>query len=248
MRPPVLEFSAALTHLARLPMKLPRLIAFLPLACGLTLALAAQEQPDTGLYGAMRNGHYTSAQGTFRVTVPVLPELGGRVTDTEAVVTFQDDFSTYISIACFPLDVSNKWELETREIRDYLAYFYSEHVFTNFQQRFPGAANERSVFTPDLRGGALFVFSLLPGGSAFADQAPLIDGAAAGAAVAKRGTLLFVENGCIFILSTELAERVTQRSAFRKSADDENEILRNRLVQLAGRLQVPAPKPPAKRP
>lgn len=245
---PTLEFIHRPGNLSLFTMTPLRLTALL-VASGLLLGEgSAQQVPDSGLYGEVRNGHYTAPEGRFRLPVPVLTELGGRVIDTEAVVTFADDVSTHLSLACFPLDMSNKWELETREIRDYLAYFFAEHVYSNFAQRYPGATNERSEFTADLRGGALFVFTLLPGGSAFEGKANLIDGAAQSPAVAKRGTLLFVDHGCIFILSTELAERVTQRSAFQKTADEENEILRTRLIQLANRLQIPAPRPPARRP
>lgn len=225
-----------------MPPRLPALLA----GCVLATALSAQEQPASGLYGEVRNGHYIANEGRFRVLVPVLSELGGKIFDTENVVTFTDDVSTHASVAAFPLDMSNKWELETRGIREFLAYFYAEHVFANFEQRFAGAANERSFFTPELKGGALFVFTLLPGGSAFQGRGNLVDTTAAPPA-AKRGTLLFVENATIFILSSELAERVTQRSAFQKTADEENEILRARLVELANRLQIPAPRPPAKR-
>ena len=225
-----------------------RLIASLLVSGLLPATTPAQELPDSGLYGEIRNGHYTAPEGRFRLPVPVLPELGGRTIDTEAVVTFTDEVSTHLSVACFPLDLSNKWELETREIKDYLAYFFGEHVYSNFARRYPGVANERSEFTPDLRGGALFVFTLLPGGSAFADRATVLEGAAGPPPVAKRGTLLFVERGCIFILSTELAERVTQRSAFQKTADEENDLLRTRLLDLVQKLQVTLPRPPARRP
>ena len=227
-------------------MMLTRLTA--PLAgCLLAAAVGAQELPSEGLYGEVRNGHYTAHEGRFRLTVPVLAELGGKVFDTENVVTFTDEVSTHVSIACFPLDLANKWEFDTRGVKDFLAYFYAEHVLANFEKRFQGVATERSLFTPEMRGGALFVFTLLPGGSAFQSKANVLDTPEQTPPVAKRGTLLFVEQGSIFILSSELAERVTQRSAFHKSADEENEILRARLITLASRLQVPAPHPPTKR-
>lgn len=240
---PTLEIIPALRNVRRLVMTPPRFIALLA-GCALAVATAAQELPKEGLYGELKNGLYIASEGRFRVSVPVLAELGGRIFDTENVVTFSDDVSTHISIACFPLDMSLKWELETRGTKDFLAYFYAEHVLTNFQRRYEGVATERSMFTPELKDGALFVFTLLPGGSAFQGKAAVVDSPPP---AAKRGSLLFVERGCIFILSSELAERVTQRSVFHKSADEENEILRSRLIALAGRMQVPAPRPPAKK-
>jgi len=212
--------------------------ALLCLALAGGLALRAQEIAPPGLYGVVKGSNYTIASGLFRVAIPVLPELGGQVPDTEHVVTFDDHVSTHVSIAAFPFDLSQKWEFETRGGRDYLAYFYAEFVFPDFLQRHPGSANEASEFSPEAQGGALFVYALLPGGSFFEDQAtPRQE-----APVAKRGTMLFVREGAVFILSAELAERVTQRSAFRKTPAEENALLRERLLALVGRMTIPAPK------
>jgi hypothetical protein len=208
----------------------------------LAVAFAARAQtatPPPSLYGEVKGTTYIAAGGRFKVTIPVLPELGGEIHDTENVVTFDDPVSTHVSIACFPLDLSNKWELETRGVRDFLEFFFKEFVFPDFLARFPNSTNEASLYSPELRDGSLFVFSLLPGGSAFEARASVLDGPVAGSAVAKRGTLLFVANNSVFILTAELAERVTQRSAFQKTPQQENEILRQRLVELAARLQVP---------
>lgn len=230
----------------RFPM-VPRLVAVLTASVAL-VATWAQEVPAGGLYGEIRNSHYTAPEGRFRLPVPVLAELGGQVYDTDSVVTFTDEVSTHVSVACFPLDLSHRWELETRGLKDYLAWFYTEHVLANFAARFAGTATEGSVFSPDLRGGALLVFTLLPGGSAFAARASVIDVAGAPQPVAKRGTVLFVENACVLVVSTELAERVTQRSTFQRTAAEENDLLRQRLELLLSRLQVPSPRPPARRP
>jgi hypothetical protein len=218
------------------------------LACLITsIAADAQEIALPKLYGTVKNGHYTAPGGLFRVSIPVLPEFGGRIRDTENVVTFDDDISVHASIACFQQDLSQKWEYETRGPKDYLIYFYTDFLLADFRRRYPQATNEASSFTADLKSGALFVYTLLPGGSFFEGKASLLDAPPAGKAVAKRGSLLFVQNGCIFILSMELAERVTQRSAFQKTPEQENEILRTRLIELANRMTIPAPKPASAR-
>lgn len=213
-----------------------------------TPAPAVPAPPIPTLYGQEKNGFYTAPEKRFRVAIPVLPELGGQVHDTPNVVTFDDDVSVHASIACFPLDLSQRWELETRGSRDYLAYFYASFVFSEFERRYPGAANEHSLFTAELKGGALFVFTLLPGGSSFAARSQVVPAPADAPLVAKRGTLLFVERDCIFILSLELAERITQRSTFGKTAAQENELLRERLLELVQRMQIPALPAPARRP
>jgi len=227
--------------LVALPPRICRLAACCFGLLALPTARAQVATPPPSLYGEVKGTTYVSPGGRFRMTIPVLPELGGQIHDTENVVTFDDPVSTHVSVACFPLDLSNKWELDTRGLRDYLEYFFKDFVFPDFAQRFPGSSNEASLYSPQLRDGALFVFSLLPGGSVFEARSSVLDGPVNAPAVAKRGTLLFVQNNSIFILTAELAERVTQRSAFQKTPEQENEILRARLVELANRIQVPKP-------
>lgn len=227
-----------------------RLLATLCLVvatAGASTTPEALTTPAAGLYGQIRGTTYIAPEGRYRVTMPVLPELGGKAYDTENVVTFSDDVSTHISIACFPLDLSQRWERDTRGVREYLGFFYAEFMFPDFANRYPEAATERALFTPDLFGGTLFVFTLLPGGSAFAGRTSVIESPETVPA-AKRGNLLFLQNDCIFVISMELAERVTQRSTFHKTADEENELLRDRLLEFLQKMQIAAPRPPPRKP
>ncbi|HET7535649.1 MAG TPA: hypothetical protein VFJ90_04295 [Candidatus Didemnitutus sp.] len=223
-------------------------VALFAAILALPAAAVAQDAPapEPTLYGKLMDGVYTSPGGIYRVAIPVLPELGGKVHDTENVVTFDDALNTHVSIACFPLDLSQKWEYENRGARDYLAYFYSNFVMPDFQSRFRGASTEASLFVPDLHHGTLLAFALLPGGSFFDGKARVLDAPVGDATVAKRGNLLFVENGFIFVISAELAERVTQPKTFQKTPEQENEILRDRLVTFVGRIEVLVPKPESK--
>lgn len=196
-----------------------------------------------GLAGTIADGTYASATGEFKVPVLVLPELGGVVTDTENVVTFHDDFNVHISIACFEQDAAQKWELDTRGRRDYLLYFFNEFVLSDFQRRFPGSKIESARFVPELQDGALIAYALLPSGSFFEDRNSILANPSTPPVTAKRGTLLFVRHGHIYILSTELAERATQRSTYSQTPEKENALLADRLIALTGRLIFPAPKP-----
>ena len=212
------------------------------LAVSLILPVVAGAQV-AGLAGRMEGDIYLSPTGEFKLPAPVLLELGGKIEDTENVVSFSDDFNLHISIACFPLDASQKWELETRGMRDYLLYFFNEIVLVDFQSRFPDSKIESARFLPELMDGSLIAYALLPGGSFFEDKNRVLDAAPANPVTAKRGTLLFVRNRHIFILSTELAERATQRSTYKQSVENENAQLSARLTELAGRLIFTAPKP-----
>jgi len=193
-----------------------------------------------GLAGHLEDKTYVSASGAFRVAIPVLPELGGRISDTPNTVTFQDDYNFVFTIAALPLDATQRWELSTRGMKDYLAYFFANFVMPDFQDTFRGAHVESAKFAPAVHGGSLIVYTLLPGGSMFAHKLPFVDPGAP-APEAKRGNALLVRNGWIYILSTELAERVLERSTYRKTTDEENEILRQRLVAMLDKMEFPAP-------
>jgi len=211
-------------------------------------ALHAQEGVGLGLVGKIEGGRtYVSPTGQFKVAIPVLPELGGDITDTPNVVTFQDDFNVHVSIATFPQDATQRWELSTRGLKDYLIYFFSNFVLSDFKQTFEGVQIESAKFLPGTLDGALLTYILIPGGTMFADRVPQI-GMSNRIPIAKRGNLLFVRNGHIFVLSTELAERVIEGKAYSKTTEQEDELLRTRLNDIASKIQFakPASTPAAK--
>lgn len=201
------------------------------MAPGIAFAQAAP------LTGRLEGDTYVSATGEFSVPMPVLRELGGAVTDTENVVTFTDSYSTHISIACFPQDALQRWELDTRGLRDYLMYFFTDFVLADFSRRFPGSTIESARFVPELMEGGLITYTLLPGGSYF-EPKPAPEKRVS----AKRGTLLFVRNRHVYVLSTELAERVTKRDTYESTPEKENAQLTARLTELANRLVFPPPR------
>jgi hypothetical protein len=192
------------------------------------------------LHGRIENNTYFSPTGTFRMTIPVLPELGGAVYDTENAVSFGDDFKTHVSVAVFSQDATQRWENETRGRRDYLIFFFSNYVMPDFVQRSPGAKIEGARFLPGVEDGALIVYTLLPGGSMFASRIS-VSGQPDPALVAKRGNLLFVKNENVFVISTELAERVLEHNAYHKTTAEEDELLHTRLIDLLGRIDFLPP-------
>ena len=194
-----------------------------------------------GLVGKVEGKTYVSPTGLFKVAIPVLPELGGDVTDTPNVVTFQDDFNVHVSIAAFPQDATQRWELSTRGLKDYLIYFFSNFVLSDFKQTFEGVQIESAKFVPSMLDGSLLTYLLVPGGTMFSGRVPQLS--ADRVPVAKRGNLLFVRNGHIFVISIELAERVIEGRSYNKTTAEEDEILRNRLNDIVGKITFA--KPPA---
>ena len=210
-------------------------IRFLSVLFTACLVAHGQEAADPSLAGRVEGKNYVSPTGAFRVSIPVLPELGGSISDTPNVVTFQDQFNTHVSIAAFQQDATQRWEMSTRGLKDYLIYFFSNFVLPDFKQAFEGTQIESAKFSPGLLDGALITIILLPGGSMFADKIPKYDDGRI--AVAKRGNLLFVKNGHIFVISTELAERVIEGKTYSKTTAEEDDLLRRRLNDIVDRIQ-----------
>lgn len=206
------------------------------------LSLPAQTESVSTLIGRVDGNQYIAPTGAFRVTIPVLPALGGSITDTDNVVTFQDAFTTHQSIACFKMDTTQRFEDDARGRKEYLVWFFRNFVEADFESRFPGARIESAVFIRDLQNGAVLVYNILPGGSMFANRIP------AGpdkVPEAKRGNLVFVNNGNIYVLSIELAEKVIEGSSFNKTVTEEDSILRKRLFDLLAKMTFSAPEPQA---
>lgn len=211
------------------------LLALFPLLAGLLLA----QSESAALHGRIENTTYYSPTGAYRIAIPVLPELGGTVNDTDNVVTFEDHFTLHISIATFPQDATQRWELSTRGIKDYLTFFFTDFVIPDFQRMVPGISIESINFLPKTQGGALIAYTLLPGGSMFGDR-PVIDGDVRGH-VAKRGNLLFVRDGFIYVISTELAERITEGTSYHKTTEEEDQFLKDRLMDILGKMTFMKP-------
>jgi hypothetical protein len=214
--------------------------AFLLLASSPVFAQPEEEGP--GLVGRIEGKTYLSPSGAFRITIPVLPELGGTIRDSENVVTFQDDFNTHISIASFPQDLTQRWELSSRGAKDYLQYFFTSFVLMDLRESFAGVEVESTKFIPTMMEGSLLASTLIPGGTMFPDKMLVIGDKLP---VAKRGNLLFVKNGFIFVISTELADRIIQGRSYKKTPAEEDEVLRQRLNDVIGRMQFPKPAAPA---
>ncbi len=209
----------------------------LMLVCCPLLVMAAP------LVGRMEDETYVSPTGQFRVRSPVLPELGGIISDTANVVTFQDNYGTHVSIACFEFDATQRWEFETRSRRDYLLYFFNEFVMANFIARFPGSTIQSARYLPEVQEGALIGYSLLPGGSEFEQVNRVLGGPPLDPVTAKRGTLLFVHDRRIYAITIELAERALQRSTYRLTTAQEDDLLASRLLAMLGRITFTNERP-----
>jgi hypothetical protein len=141
-------------------------------------------------------------------------------------------------IACLPFDAPLRAELETRGRKDFLSHFFTQYVQPEYVRNFPDARAESAKYLPSILDGSLLVMNLLPNGTAFADRLHLPEDAPD--PVAKHGSILFIKNDRIFIVTTELYERILFHGSFQKTTEEEDSILRTRLMRILGKMSFPA--------
>ncbi|WP_138223348.1 hypothetical protein [Nibricoccus aquaticus] len=214
------------------------------LAC-LAAPLLAQDDPSSeppSLLGQIdENNIYTSPDGFFRIQIPVLAELDGTVQDTSITTTFRDPYGVHISIGSLPLNAEYRAELDKRGRKDFLAWLFSQHVQPEYQKAFPGTTAESAKYLATTQDGSLLVMNLLPGGTAFRDRVLLAEGEPI--PVAKRGSLVFLKGDRVVIITTELYERILKRDTFKKTPEEEDAILRKRLLELLAKMTFPTTVP-----
>ncbi|MGC4071578.1 MAG: hypothetical protein QM760_03540 [Nibricoccus sp.] len=209
-----------------------RLLILISLLCA---PLIAQDGQQPEIIGQIDdNNVYTNPGGVYRIPIPVLAELGGTVQDTAVTTTFRDPYGVHISIGCLEPGAEYKAELEKRGRKEFLSWLFSQHVQPEYQRAFPGASVESAKYLSGVEGGSLLVMNLLPGGSAFRDRILPAPGEAP--IVAKRGSLVFLKNDRIVIITTELYERILKRDTFKKTPEEEDAILRKRLMDLFAKM------------
>jgi hypothetical protein len=225
---------------------MPRPALAILLLATVLVGRAASPTASPSLYGHIEKDTYFSANGAYKVTVPVRGETGGSVTDNQNVVTFQDDYNILYIIAAFPMDSSQRWELSIKTRQEYLQSFFLQYVLPDFRRAFPGVKVEPAGnYLPKLLDGSLIIYTLLPGGSMFASKMPPSIDPDRKPPEAKRGNMIFVNKGFVYVISTELAERVTEGSAYSKTPAEEDLTLREKLEEMVQKIQFldPAPAP-----
>jgi hypothetical protein len=222
--------------------RLRLLLSFLTL---LTTPLFSQEEGDSALMGSIdESNNYTAPGGHYRVSIPVLLELGGSVEDSFIVTDFRDSYGTHILVATLPMDAALRAQLEKTNKKDFLSAFFAQQILAEYQRTYPGAKTEAARYINGVQDGCLFATVLVPGGSAFRHLLFLKEGEAE--PMAKRGTFLFLKNDRIFMITIELYERMLKRDTFHKTSDEEDAILRERLMDFLGKMTFPTVATPAK--
>jgi hypothetical protein len=210
------------------------------LVLALTAPLHAQEEIP-GVLGVIDEAAntYTAPGGHFRISIPVLPELGGAIEDSLIVSDFRDDYGTHILVAHLPLTDAMRAELQKKDRKDFFTWFYGQQILPEYETAYPGAKIESARYFKSIGDGCLYVAINIPSGSAFRGLIFLKEGETEPAA--KRGSFLFLRNDRIFIVTTELYERVLKRDTFRKTPEEEDAILSDRLRAIVDKMSFPNP-------
>lgn len=206
-------------------------------------APAADAAPSRRLLGKVSGDRYFSPTGTFSMPLPELDEETGIVMDTPNIVVFRDRVATIITVAAFKMPPDERWNFETSNAKDYTVHFLKEFVIADFKEQFPETTPESAVFLPDLLGGTLLGYLSMPGGSAFDVDAIVRNHPDTKPPAAKRAAMIFVRDGWVFVLSSELAERITEMSTYILTTKDEDRILRERLLRTVNSLEFLPPAP-----
>jgi hypothetical protein len=208
---------------------------------------APVDAPARKLHGRVENNRYYAPGDAFSVPVPVFHGTESAIMDNPEIVVFKDKVSTLLTIAAFKMPAYAKWEFEGMEPKDYLIAFFRDNILRDYRHEFPESTIESARFLPEIYAGAMVAFTLMPGGSAFSAPAPASP--LAPAPVAKRGHLVFVRNGYIYVIATELAERVTQPATYKLTTQEEDRLLFGRLATVLEALRFgPDVKPSAAAP
>ncbi len=215
-------------------------------------ALAAEPAPRVEpapaaapkLLGRIEGDRYIAPGAAYSVPVPVLHGANATIMDNGEIVVFKDKVATLLTIAAFPMPPVARWEFETTPAKDYLIAFFRDNILRDYVREFPGSTIESARFLPEVFGGAMVAFTLLPGGSVFTPPAPRTPPGL----VAKRGHFVFVREGRIYVLAVELAERITRTADTALTTAEEDQVLFDRLVTVLaamrfGRDASPAAKP-----
>ncbi len=224
----------------------PRLLVLAALLFAGFAARAEPAPPAAKLLGRIADNRYHAPADVYSVAVPVLQGDHATIIDNGEIVVFKDQVATLLTIAAFPMPPIARFDYETEGPREYLIQFFRDNVVRDYREAFPGSAIESARFLPDVFGGAVVAFTLLPGGSAFDPPDPVdpVDSAAP-PPVAKRGHFVFVHDGRIYVIAVELAERVTEPDEYELTTAEEDRVLFDRLVTVTAALRFGADPTPA---
>ena len=171
----------------------------------------------SNLQGKIEDTIYISAKGKFKVPIPVNKQWGGMIQDTPQAVSFTDDFGRLYRIEC---SNSETYKLQAIEKKSYLQEFLNGFYLpqTVFHYR-PSARIIEEYYIVDLLDGAYFCIVNIPEGSITVSSS---DRKNYTQHEARRGLLLFIIKNRIYIVSSDVGEKL--------SKEDETRQIKKQLI------------------
>jgi hypothetical protein len=144
---------------------------------------------------------YQSPLGNFIVPVPLDSEQGGKIQTEEGMVSFSNDIGTLLRIDYYPLTLEQIDDLESQEDETYLkSVLVNQYVPQAIISHVPSAEVKYTEYLQDTLEKSYYVLVNMPKGSTISKQETNGNGIRLDA---YRGLLSFVNNECLYIVSSQ---------------------------------------------
>jgi hypothetical protein len=144
---------------------------------------------------------YQSPLGNFIVPVPLDSEQGGKIQVEEGMVSFSNDIGTLLRIDYYPLTLEQIDDLESQEDETYLkSVLVNKYVPQTIISQVPSAEVKYTEYLEDTLETSYYVLVNMPKGSTISKHENNGNGIRLDA---YRGLLSFVNNECLYIVSSQ---------------------------------------------
>ncbi len=144
---------------------------------------------------------YQSPLGNFTVPIPLDSEQGGKIQTETGMVSFSDDIGTLLRIDYYPLSPEQIDDLESQEDETYLhKVLVDKYVPQAITANVPNAEIKYTEYLQDTLERYYYVLVNMPKGSTISKHETNGNGIRLDA---YRGLLSFVNNECLYIVSSQ---------------------------------------------
>jgi hypothetical protein len=160
-----------------------------------------EEEYQAVIFNEAGEQFYQSPLGNFIVPIPLNVEQGGKLQTEEGMVSFSDDTGTLLRIDYYPLSLEQIDDLESQENEVYLhEVLVDKYVPQAIISHVPTAEVKHKEYWQDTLESYYYVLVNMPQGSTISKHETNGHGMRLDA---YRGLLSFVNNECLYIVSSQ---------------------------------------------
>jgi hypothetical protein len=160
-----------------------------------------EEEYEAVIFNEAGEQFYQSPLGNFIVPIPLNVEQGGKLQTEEGMVSFSDDTGTLLRIDYYPLSLEQIDDLESQENEVYLhEVLVDKYVPQAIISHVPTAEVKHKEYWQDTLESYYYVLVNMPQGSTISKHETNGNGMRLDA---YRGLLSFVNNECLYIVSSQ---------------------------------------------